>query len=526
MNQEQDQRATDRPITVAVVAMGGQGGGVLTDWIASVGEANGFVTQVTSVPGVAQRTGATVYYLEMIHRRASGRAPVLALMPVPGDVDLVVASELMEAGRAILRGIVTPERTTLIVSSQRAYAVAEKEQPGDGTADSATVHDAAAVVAKRCIVADFAAIADANGSVISASLLGAVAASGVLPFARDAFEQAVRSGGVGVNASLKAFAAGFDEAERGTATKTTPDGKSLPHVPERVGIPALDVLLQRVREHYPPRAQRMIYAGLRHVVDFQDAAYGLEFLDRLAPIVASDLANNGTTRGLTLTNEVARQLARAMAYDDVIRVADLKTRSARGARVMREVGVDQSLQVLQTTEYFHPRMEEVCATLPARLGAAIERRPRLFKMFDRMIAGGRRVRTDTIWGYVQLYAIASRKQKRRDTLRHGREMVHIDAWLTRVLATVPANYDLAVELAKSRRLIKGYSDTMSRGLSKYDRVLAGAELVAARADAADWVRRLRQAALLDESGIALGGALKTIATLDTAPVATEHAGAS
>ncbi len=102
---------------------------------------------------------------------------------------------------------------------------------------------------------------------------------------------------------------------------------------------------------------------------------------------------------------------------------------------------------------------------------------------------------------LQLYAIAARKPKRRGTLRHGREMAHIDVWLARVLGAVPANYDLAVELAKSRRLIKGYSDTMSRGLSKYDRVMAGAAMVAARADAADWVRRLRQAALLDENGV-------------------------
>src|SRR5690606_12319401 len=127
-----------------------------------------------------------------------GREPVLALMPVSGDVDLVVAAELMEAGRAIQRGIVTPQRTTLIASSHRAYAVAEKVAPGDGRADPAAVHAAARAAARRYLVADMAAIAEAHGSVISASLFGAVAASGVLPFGREAFEAAVRAGGVGV----------------------------------------------------------------------------------------------------------------------------------------------------------------------------------------------------------------------------------------------------------------------------------------------------------------------------------------
>ena len=114
-------------ITIAVLGLGGQGGGVLADWIVQLGERGAHVAQGTSVPGVAQRTGATVYYVEMIPKGGTG-ALVLALTPVPGDVDIVVASELMEAGRAILRGFVT-SRTTLIGSTHRVYAIAEKSLP-------------------------------------------------------------------------------------------------------------------------------------------------------------------------------------------------------------------------------------------------------------------------------------------------------------------------------------------------------------------------------------------------------------
>src|SRR5919107_3215795 len=92
---------TPRAIRIAVLAMGGEGGGVLADWIVDMAEHGGFIAQMTSVPGVAQRTGATIYYLELFPKSAvleGGPAPVLALMPVPGDVDLVVCSELMEAG--------------------------------------------------------------------------------------------------------------------------------------------------------------------------------------------------------------------------------------------------------------------------------------------------------------------------------------------------------------------------------------------------------------------------------------------
>src|SRR5215813_11415432 len=96
---------TSKPLAIAVLARGGQGGGVLVDWIVALGESQGWIAQSTSVPGVAQRTGATIYYIEMIHPRAGMPYPVLSLMPAPGDVDIVIGAELMEAGRSLLRGL-------------------------------------------------------------------------------------------------------------------------------------------------------------------------------------------------------------------------------------------------------------------------------------------------------------------------------------------------------------------------------------------------------------------------------------
>ena len=124
-----------RPITIAILAMGGEGGGVLADWIIDLAESNHYIAQLTSVPGVAQRTGATIYYLEIYPRAGivdAAHEPVLALMPVPGDVDIVIASELMEAGRAIQRGLITPDRTTLVASINRVFSMTEKVAMADG----------------------------------------------------------------------------------------------------------------------------------------------------------------------------------------------------------------------------------------------------------------------------------------------------------------------------------------------------------------------------------------------------------
>src|SRR5579863_4644340 len=149
-----------RPLSIAVLAMGGQGGGVLVDWIVALAESQNWVAQSTSVPGVAQRTGATIYYVELIRPRAGAARPVLSLMPVPGDVDVVIGAELMEAGRAIQRGLVAPDRTTLIASSHRSFAIQEKFVPGDGIADAGKVYEAASAAAKRFVAFDMADIAD------------------------------------------------------------------------------------------------------------------------------------------------------------------------------------------------------------------------------------------------------------------------------------------------------------------------------------------------------------------------------
>ena len=170
----------DGIIKLAMLAVGGQGGGVLADWITDVAERNGYLAQSTSVAGVAQRTGATIYYVEMC--RDTGRRPVFALSPAQGDVDILIAAELMEAGRAIMRGFVTPDRTTLIASSHRIAAVSEKIEPGDGRASSEKVRAAAEAASKRFIAFDMEKIAAEAGSMISASLLGALAGSGALPF--------------------------------------------------------------------------------------------------------------------------------------------------------------------------------------------------------------------------------------------------------------------------------------------------------------------------------------------------------
>ena len=521
--------STTEIIKLAILAVGGQGGGVVTSWIIALAEAGGYYAQSTSVPGVAQRTGATIYYVEMVPK--TDRTPILSLMPAVGDVDIVLAAELMEAGRAIQRGLVTPDKTTLIASSHRAYAVSEKELPGSGILDAEPVLQAAREASAQFFAADLEKAAVANGSVISASLFGALAAAEVLPFPREAFEETIRAGGKGVGASLKAFAAGYD-AVRGAAEAAVGEEKtSATALPVR-GAPADGVAAHGLSG---PRAQREAFAtllaradalpeaarpmarrGLQKVVDYQDLAYGTEYLDRVETLAALE------TGAGSFSEAAAKYVANAMAYDDVIRVADLKTRMSRMERVRGEVGVGDGA-LLTVTEYMHPRAEEICGVMPARLGRFVEARPNLFETVDRIVNRGRRVRTDRLRGYLPLYVLAGMRPFRRSLLRHQVEVAHLERWLAEVRRVAGSDLALAEEVLRCRRLIKGYSDTHARGEAKFDKVMAALPLLEGRADAADWLRRLREAALADEAGTALDGALKTVATLDAPPLAPQDA---
>ncbi len=509
-------------IKLAILAVGGQGGGVLTNWVTDLARRGGYLAQATSVAGVAQRTGSTIYYIEMA--RDEGRAPVFALTPSPGDVDIMIAAELMEAGRAIMRGFVTPDRTTLIASTHRILATTEKVVPGDGRVEADPVLQEARQSAHRAICLDLEAAAAGAGSVISASLFGALAGSGALPFDRALFEETIRASGRGVEASLRAFAAGFDGAEGsrdagGRRQEEAPlpatgapepasvtDAGAAPDGPDVVLAEWRD--LSRRLDRLPDPLRPIARSGLTKVVDYQDVRYGAEYLDRLDLALKADSED----RGWHFSREAAKYLANAMTYDDVIRVADLKTRPSRETRLRREqdVGVDD---IVLVTEYFHPRAEEVCGIMPARLGRWVEARPRVFGWLGRRLDKGRHLRTDALSGFVPLWLVAGLKRWRRSLRRHEMEQAHLNAWFDLAVAEAARDYAVGVEVLRCRRLIKGYSDTHSRGLSKFARVLGGLDMLRGRPDAADWLRRLREAALRDEKGEELDGALKTVATL-------------
>ena len=500
-----------RVFKLAIAALGGQGGGVLTQWLLNAAEASGFIAQATSVPGVAQRTGATLYYLEFFPRagaQAAGADPVLALMPQPGDVDLVVASELMEAGRAMRRGLVTRDRTTLVASTHRVFTIGEKSALGDGLADSETVLQVARATARRLVALDMEALAREHRSVISSVVLGALAGSGALPFPGEACEQAIRASGRALERNLAAFEAGRARAAATAdlSSQSEPAAAEIPSAEAFDPVPApqnprAKALMARISSEFPSTCANVLGIGVHRLVDYHNHAYAGLYLDRLLPILRQDSA----ARQHTLLTETARGLALWMSYEDTARVADLKTRAARFARVRAEVAGGNG-QLMRIVDYLSPRVEEICGSLPAWLGAPLMKW-RLTRRILQAFTGGRKISTDRFRGYLLMRAMAHTRVSRLSSLRHREEDARIRKWLDMLADLAPRNYELAVEMAACQQLVKGYGETFERGLSRYRAIAEALPALQRGADPASAVRELRAAALADEEGGEFAAAL-------------------
>jgi indolepyruvate ferredoxin oxidoreductase beta subunit len=488
----------ERPITILIAALGGEGGGVLADWIIAAATARDYPVQSTSIPGVAQRTGATTYYVEIYPAKISelgARRPVMTLTPAPSYVDVMVASELVEAGRAMQNGFVTRDRTTLIASTHRIYTVAEKMQMGDGRFDSEVVLKAARALAKRAVLFDMQAQANAAGTVISAVMFGALAGSGTLPLSRADCESAIRAGGKGAEASLEGFAAGFDAAagaapgETGThAEKKRLNGS------------------ERVRQTFPEETRAMLEEGAARCSGFQDRGYARLYLDRLEPIVNLDHAADG----YKLTNETGRFLALWMCYEDVIRVADLKTRSSRFERVREEVRAKPH-EPVHIVEFLKPGVDELTAVLPRFLARPLRGLAEASGLADKLNLG-MHVKTTSVSGFLLLRLLAWLRPLRRHTSRWHEEQALIGRWLVAIAAAAKRDAGLALEIALCGRLIKGYGDTHRRGKDNFLRILdtlvEGDALSDDRARI-EAIRKAREAALADPEGRKLEQSLET-----------------
>lgn len=487
MTETGERPGIDRPLTLVFAALGGEGGGLLTDWIIDACTSAGLLVQATSIPGVAQRTGSTTYYIEIMQPPAEGE-PLFGLYPAPGYVDMAVATDLVEAGRLVEKGYVTPDRTTLIASTHRVFAMAEKTAMGDGIFHAPRIVDAAGKLARQLVLRDFAAAARNEASAVNALLLGAMSTSERFPLETEALEQAIRGRGVAVDANLRGMEAGRRIALEGDSAA---DQTSTP-----APTPSITDL-----SSFPEGVQDVLSSAVERLTDYQDREYAQQYLNRMARV--ADAADSGSEASLAVIRETGRYLALWMSYEDVMRVADLKSRGSRRARIRRETGAKPG-EPVRVTEFFKPGIDELSTILPRFVSR------RLLAWADRH--GGRdrfhlpvHLRSDTILGHLALRFVARLKGKRRNTPRFAEEHAAIDRWLDAVTQGVAGSPALALEIACCGQLIKGYGETRNRANHNFNAIDAALIRPALAgdidpADSAARIARAREAALADEEG--------------------------
>ncbi|MEO8024791.1 indolepyruvate oxidoreductase subunit beta family protein [Polaromonas sp.] len=496
-----------KPITLLICALGGEGGGVLTEWLVDIALASGYAAQSTSIPGVAQRTGATTYYLEVFPvplAELGGRRPVFSLNPVPGALDGVISSELLETARQVGNGMASPQRTLVITSTSRTLTTAERVVPGDGRTDPAPLLQAIGAQSRTTQVFDMGQMAKDCGTVVSAVMLGAIAGSGLLPFVRQAYEDAIRQGGKGADASLRGFDCAFAQVSAQQAQTALVSGLLSNDERPTPAVRGLEVDLVKI---FPPAVHEMLALGHARMLEYQDRDYADLYVQRLQRVLrAEQLADPAAAQAYATTREMARWLALWMAFDDIVRVADLKSSASRWQRVHGEVkaGADDLLQVY---DHFKPGAAEFAALLPASLAARVTRWDR------KRVASGKapwalplKVGTHSVFGMLSLRLLASLKWLRVRGSRYATEQTLITQWLDGVVRGTQTDWQLGHEIALCGRLIKGYGSTNERGKDNLMHVLehlATGASFASNESRATAIAQAREAALADEAGKAL-----------------------
>ena len=132
----------------------------------------------------------------------------------------------------------------------------------------------------------------------------------------DAFTSAIKKEGKAVKANLAGFSAGLEMAKSGGA------GLAVDTAKQNISNQTEQELENQVKTRFPPAVHEILLHGIRRLIDYQDAGYARDYMERLEPFREHDP---------DLLREVGRHLAIRMSYEDIIRVAQARPAAASNA---------------------------------------------------------------------------------------------------------------------------------------------------------------------------------------------------
>lgn len=434
----------ERPFHVYIPGVGGTGVLTLNALLCQAALLDGKRALSYDQTGAAQKWGAVLSSLVI----ARDRQRLVTNLVGAGKADLYLACDLLAASAPLNLARCDPERTAAVVNTTvlpSGEMVRQVDVSPDFEGMTASILRFAAPA--RSVTVDARHLAEGlfgDHMTTNVFTLGVAYQSGLLPLTDRAIEAAIRLNDVQVAQNVLAFRYGRLYVAEPARVRRLVDPSPSTFEEERsqmlarlsaANARAYEALLDRCRD-LDPETRRLLAIRIGELVEYQDPAYAAVYVDRVLSVAARERAA-APGRG-ELTQAVARQQYKLMAYKDEYEVARLHLKPSRRDET-RALFSDPRRVVY----HFHP---------PLLRALGMKRKLRLGPWFTpalRVLASLRRLR-GTAWdafGYARV-----RREERRlvpwyETL--------VDTALDRLSNE---SHAAVVEIVRVPERIRGYED--------------------------------------------------------------------
>lgn len=473
-------QSTSDIIKILIPAVGGQGGGVMTEWLVTAFLNSGFEVQSISLPGLAQRGGSTAYYIEAYKAdtTSSNSQLIFSQYPIPGDIDIILCQEFLELGRVLEQGYGS-KKTCIISSTHRIYSTPEKLPVSSGIFSDDKLHNLAIEFSSRFIGLDVKQIAKQNGMddlAINAILFGALGASKSIALRSYNLRTAIESVGIAVKNNLNAYEIGYDYAMNNLAGSDKESAKSLKYLDEKKITTKRKYredfikISDYINNFFPENLHIYLIEAAHILIDYQDPEYAEKYLEKVNKVINADKTHN-----LLISEQFSKNLALLMSYEDGIRVAELKVKSIRFSNIKEEMKIEDS-QIFNVTDYLKPDAYEIYGLMPDFIMSPvikiIDNTPlKRLKRRQKDITFAQKPKTTSFFGFLRLFLLTKLKPLRPYSHRYANESRVINKYIKTTLDYSNKDQQLGLLAAKSGSLVKGYGDVRRKTVDVFTRFI-------------------------------------------------------
>jgi len=430
---------------ILIPSVGGMGVGVLVEWLSVAAILEGLKPSVLNLPGVSQRTGRTLSYIEI--RENDDNKP-FSPFPEKGGLDIIISQDFLELIRILKEGY-GGRGCNIIGTTYRYYTTHEKLSL---KRDFYTYEYFKGVIvenSKEHIVVDIHKMGIQDFR--NAHLLGILCYSGYLPsIRRESYERAIRHVGIDVEGNLRDFGVGYEllNGDRGIT-----DGKMIESELDSLAEGFIKESIKRLESVYGNRLKEILIEAVRQLTGYQDTKYSEFYIRRVLDLNLYIRETVGETNEYNeLMEEFAKVLVVRMMYEDVIRVAERKVSEERFKRIERLYRINKN-EVFWVKDFFRPDLDELYGILPYSIG----------KMIDRILSRHKfswktTINTTHIFGFLMLKSMSKIRFLRKWSFRYRKENNLIENYIDHVKQCLKQGLDSAILAAKGGTIVRGYGE--------------------------------------------------------------------